>query len=510
MGREPAGEFQSFRTLVALLLGVRLLYAAMVQLVPDEAFYWVWSRHLAWGYFDHPPVIAYLIWLGTHLLGSVEIGVRLAAVLMAIGAMVVTVMLARRVLREERAALWVAAMWLTSPLLAGIGTFFTPDTPAAFFSVCALAFAAMIADRDDHPAVGVPPQMSDAWLWLLFGLFTGLALLSKYTAVLLPTSVALAMLFSRKGRGHFRKPWIYLAGVVALLLFSPDIGWNFSHNWASFRFQLQHGTESGASLGMTIGRAYKRFWRDLGVYLGGQAGVWTPILFVMGIVVLIIYWRRYSRTSQVDRLLLWSGTLPLVFFGVMFVRSHHGEANWPALAYFPISILTARWLSEKWDGRRLEWAHGGVRLALGIVISMHVILLPRVTNWMLQWHVKLPHALSDVTGWREYGRAIANEANRTGVPVVTNRHQDAAEAAFYMPGQPEVWCDGIGSRPTAFDYFDDRPDFAKIPAVLWVGGHVDLFRQKYGYIVQTQTNVIFFGGRNERTVNMYLLTRPQR
>ncbi|HXU22481.1 MAG TPA: glycosyltransferase family 39 protein [Tepidiformaceae bacterium] len=179
-------ELQFFFRLVPVFLGIRLIYAAIVQLIPDEAFYWTWTRHLAAGYFDHPPMIAYLMWLGIRAVGSVEIGVRLMAVLMALGAMVIVVRLSRRVLGDPRAAVWVAVIWLTSPLLAGLANFFTPDTPAAFFSVCALSVAVLIAHRDDQSDPSPASWKHPAGLWLLFGLFTGLALLSKYTAVLLP------------------------------------------------------------------------------------------------------------------------------------------------------------------------------------------------------------------------------------------------------------------------------------------------------------------------------------
>ena len=110
-------------------------------------------------------------------------------------------------------------------------------------------------------------------LWLLFGLFVGLALLSKYTAVLLPASFAMAMLFSRSGRKLYRRPWIYLSGIVAALVFSPVVWWNATHHWASFSYQFHHGTEVSEYLTVPtspVGR-FIRFGEDVGSYLGGQA-----------------------------------------------------------------------------------------------------------------------------------------------------------------------------------------------------------------------------------------------
>ena len=502
----PLAELAFFWRFAFVFLIVGLAYAAIVELVPDEAFYWVWSRHLEPGYLDHPPMIASLMWLGTHVLGSTEIGVRLPGVLMSAGAMIVTVLLARRVFRDERAAVWVGIIWLTSPLLSLVGLIFTPDMPAIFFSTCGLAFAMLIADRDDHPI----PSTS-AGLWLLFGLFTGLALLSKYTAILLPAGVALAFLLSSKGRLHFRRPWIYLGGILAVVIFSPVIAWNARHHWASFLFQLRHGTApDGPTKAVPAIAAIARVSQDLGTYLGEQLLVWTPILFTIAILVLAHFWRRYRRITQADRVLLWTGTLPLVFFGAMCLKSHHSEANWPAFAYFPISLLTARWLSETWSARRVNWAKGGCQLALGFVVVLHLIALPPVTKWMLGLPFKIPHNLRDLYGWHQYGQVLGTWSNDFAAPVFCNRYEDGGEAAFYMPGQPDVWCIGIGSRPTAFEYFDER-DFTKIPRILWVGGHHELFCRTYGYrVVDVGSRIFFVNSRRYRGLQGFLLERsPQ-
>jgi 4-amino-4-deoxy-L-arabinose transferase-like glycosyltransferase len=529
-----AGELDFFRLLLPVVLGVRLFYGAKVLLVPDEAFYWVLSRHLAAGYLDHPPMIAYLIWLGTHMVGSTELGVRLLGVLMSVGAMAIIVILAARVLRETRATVWVAVIWLTSPLLAAVGAIFTPDTPAIFFSLCALALLLLIVDQDDRDNA---PKRSHAGLWLLFGLFCGLAMVSKYTAVLLPTSIALAMLFSRRGRAYYRGPWIYLAGIVSVLVFSPVILWNATHHWVSFLFQLHHGTAAhGSSEGMSTAALVLRPFKDLGTYVGGQAAIWTPVLFGIALVVLTQYWLRYLRPilpiksksntgsstrlstwletqpplSQLEIVLLWAGTLPLVLFGVAALRSHHTEANWPGFAYFPISLLTARWLSQNWTGARLKWAHLGVRVAFVCLIGVHVVAFPPFTNRIVRLPMHIPHAIEDLCGWREYGRWLGNTSMWYDAPVITNRHQDSGEAAFYMPGQPEVWCVSIGTRPTAFDYFDEKPDFAKIPRVVWVGGNYDLFEKAYGYTEAGRLSAIIIPGRNLREYAAFVLTRPQR
>lgn len=495
-------------SVLCVILIVRMFYAWMVQLVPDEAWYWVWSRHLSTGYFDHPPMIAYLIRIGTRAVGSTELGVRLCGVVLSIGATILIVLLARRLLRDDRGAAWVGIMWIVSPLLTLTGLVATPDMPAIFFSACGLACALLVADGDDR---GDRPSSA---LWLTFGLCSGLALLSKYTSVLLPAAVALAILFSRSGRVHFRRPWIYLSGGVALLVFSPVIWWNRQHHWASFLFQLRHGTvvatqgRPATPLG-GAGRAVV----DLAAYIGGQALVWTPIFFAIAILTLVEFWRRYRRIGQVDRVLLWTGTLPLVFFAVMYLKAHGGEVNWPGFAYVPLSILIGRWLSESESELRRGWVRGGCQLALGFTVALLLIGLPPVTRSILRLPFRIPHSVKDLVGNREEARLLDQQARQFQATVVCNHYQEAAEASFYMPGQPDVWCDGVGARPTGFDYFDHPPDFAHIPRVLWVGGHSDLFCAKNHYQKvwpKPKQWIEVYSPKNTRTLTTELLDRDGR
>lgn len=511
--------------ILAALMLLRLALATWCNLLPDEAFYWLWTRHLAPGYLDHPPMIACLMWLSTRLLGDTQIGMRLPSVLMSLASIAMIVWLARRLLKDTRAAGYVAMMWLTSPLIAVLGLVFTPDTPAVFFSTCALAFAAVLTEqleiKGTYPFISsrtTEPQeikgthpfkkgVRPLYLWMGFGASCGLAMVSKYTTVLVPAGVTLALLTSRRGRREFSRPGIYLAGMLALLIFSPVVYWNATHHWASFLFQLHHGAGESLTQGAKNGlqRLLLRLG-GLGEFLGGQALVWTPVLFVLTLVVLVVNWRKYLRLREVDRLLLWCGTLPLILFGWAATRSH-GEMNWPAFAYFPLSILVARYLTENWSGIRVHWVREGCKLALIFSAALHLLAVPGVIATFGRLRIPLPHNVTDLYGWREFGRQLSQRAQ--GLPVICNRHQDAGEAEFYMLGQPPVWCDSIGSRPTAFDYFDTgRPDYAKLPRVIFVGSHEKEFAKKYGYLAPKSLGSVELPGPGKhRSRPVWLMSR---
>src|SRR5262249_36556797 len=161
----------------------------------DETYYWIWSRALAPGYLDHPPMVALWIRAGTELAGSRPLGVRLLGPVSALIGSLLLYDSARRLFRDERAGL-TAVVLLNATLMVGAGTvIMTPDTPLLFFWTATMWVGARIA------AGG-----SAGW-WLLAGIFSGLALDSKYTAVFLPVGLSLYVLWASPGWARRREFW---------------------------------------------------------------------------------------------------------------------------------------------------------------------------------------------------------------------------------------------------------------------------------------------------------------
>jgi hypothetical protein len=446
----------------------RLMYDTYRQLVPDEAFYWVLSRHLSSGYLDHPPMVAYVIRAGTYLLGFNEIGVRIGAAVMAFGSVLILLAVCKRMLADDRAVLFLGIIWLCSPLMAALATIVTPDTPSTFFSVCAMSVAILIAQRE--PSGSAAGRIG---LWILFGIATGLAMLSKYTAVLPTLAVLCAVVTTPEGRRHLRTPWPWLAILVALAVFSPVISWNAHHDWASFRFQLHHGLSNQDPEGPGV--THRAI--SLGEYIAGQFGIWTPVLMLIGVVVLFKNWIAYRKLDFPRRLLLWSATVPLVFFGLAAVKSGFaGEANWPAFAYFPMSLLIVDDLHQNWQRAAVKW----VRIGIAVALLVSIALQSPELLYKMGWKKNFPRKLNEFFGWKEMGRSV--QMYRSGSMVVADRHQDAGELSFYMlPDQPDVWCypvpgkDGLPrSRPTSFDYMPERPNLSDVDRVTYVGGLTDM------------------------------------
>lgn len=203
---------------------LRLVYMDVAQLIPDEAYYWQYAQHMALSFFDHPPMVAWLIWLGTALAGQNEFGVRIGAFLCGLIAMAYLFALACN-LYDKSTAMRSVLLFVIMPFGFATGLAMTPDAPliAAWVATLYYMERALLANK------------SQAWLGV--GIAFGLGILSKYTLGLLGIAALVYVILDPVARRWLLRPHPYLAVLVALLLFSPVIIWNMENNWASFLFQ---------------------------------------------------------------------------------------------------------------------------------------------------------------------------------------------------------------------------------------------------------------------------------
>ena len=385
---------------LALLTLLRLVVAAVTPLAPDEAYYWVWSRALASGYLDHPPMVAGWIWLGTALLGDGALGVRLLGPLSGLVGAWLLAATAGDVCGDRRLGAR-AALLLNATLLLGIGTVtMTPDTPLIFFwTLGVFGCGRLLATGDGR------------W-WGLIGLASGLALDSKYTGVLLPVGVLLWLVWVPGLRPWLRRPQPWLAAALALALFAPVLAWNAGHDWVSFAKQ------GGRTGDWQPGRAAQ----FLGELLAGQIGLATPVLaglFGLGLwQVAKQGWRREPGGSLLA-ILAW---LPLLVFA-QHALGDRVQANWPAILY-PTAALAAAGL-----GRR--WQLPGVALGLGLtgLVWVQASLAP------LALPMRADPTLLRLGGWEQLAGEIEAVRRAAGADyVVADNYGHAALLARLLPG----------------------------------------------------------------------------
>ena len=408
-----------FAALAALTL-IRLAVAAALPLSPDEAYYWVWSRALAPGYLDHPPMVALWIRAGTWLAGDGAFGVRLLGPLAIALGSVLLADAGERLFPGRRAGLAAAAL-LNATLLLGVGAVtMTPDTPLLFFWTVALWALA-------RSASGGPG------MWLLaVGLFTGLALDSKYTAVFLGLGVLIWLLIVPAARGWLRTPYPWLAGLIAATIFVPVVVWNASHDWVSFARQ---GGRTGA---WNPARALQ----FLGELIGVQIGLATPLIFVIladGVVTAV---HRAWRGRDPAWTLLAALTVPPLLVFLQHALGDRVQGNWPAILY-PAAALAGGGLTGRfWQRLRLPAVALGVAITAVVYVQAAIGLVPLPP--------RLDPTALRLAGWPTLAGEVAAIAREQGARfVAADDYGVAAELARTVP--PDLAAIGAEERWRLFD-----------------------------------------------------------
>src|SRR3954471_17846979 len=396
-------------TILALVV-LRLVSAAYTPLTFDEAYYWTWSKHLAGGYYDHPPMVAVLIRLGTLLAGYTELGVRLVSILLALPMSFAVYRTAEMLFGGQRVAA-SAAILLNVTLMAAVGTMIvTPDAPLLVASSFVLFCLAKVL------ATG-----RGAW-WLAVGVAVGAALLSKYTALFFGPAILIWLIAVPKLRRWLLSPWTYLGGLVAFALFFPVIQWNADHHCVSFLKQF--------------GRARIEDFRPVFIaeLIPTQVAFATPLVFMLGAMGLYAIYRRRAGALPARALV---NTMFWVIVAYFVWHSLHArvEANWFAPVYpaFVIAAAVAAHLVE-WEPRRQRVVDFCRRWAAPGGVLMFVLLIVQADSGVLSGYRRDATVRSVGIGWRETAAAIEAVRARTGARcVLASDYGTTGWLAFYLP-----------------------------------------------------------------------------
>lgn len=434
---------------IAAVTVARAYLSASLQLHPDEAYYWLFSRHLDLSYFDHPPMVAYFIRL-TTIFSDGEFFVRFSALATSVFLSFLIWKLAGEIFNSEVVSFWSVVILNLYPVISA-GIVITPDVPSfLFWGVCVFIFWRIVNSADYTKA---------RWKWLYLGVVFGLSLLSKYTSVLFGLCVLFFLLVSGRHRFWLKTIYPYLAGMIALLIFSPVVLWNYQNDWASFRFQWEHGTVGHGS------------WENVLVYLGGQAAAGGIFLFLIGAVATCIF--LASRDEK--KLFLVSTSLPVfLFFGWAGFKKV-GEMNWPAPAFLTLSIITSAFLFVRQTKIKALVGKASVLFVAAIILILYmhagfgVVPLAKINK---TW------ALMDPTnrfyGWKEF--ALEIEKISAGRPVIAIDHQSASEILYYTNMRQTVyagtnnykyWQKGLGKISGGCVAYDYSTDVISGPVEKW-------------------------------------------
>jgi len=335
------------RRLLLIAIGVSALLWLAMPIFAQESYYWCYAQHPDLSYYDHPPMVAWLIWLGTGLFGDGAAGLRAGTFLCGMGTLFAGLQLLRMFDAGERAVRAWLLMAVAVPTFVSVRFLTNPD-PA----LCCFWMLTMVA-------LWKARRGSLGW-WLLAGLFAGCALLSKYTAAFLAVGGAIVLLFDPQMRRQLRRPGPYLGVVVAAVTFLPVLLWNFGNDFESFRFQTS-GRWDKAELTL----------RWFGELLGGQLLVLNPVVAI-AVPLATIWLVRRVRDRDATALWLLAFGAPLVLFFLANSLFVQVKINWLAPAALPLLLGVALWFERSGVAVARPIA---VRRGAGVMIAAAALML---------------------------------------------------------------------------------------------------------------------------------------
>jgi 4-amino-4-deoxy-L-arabinose transferase-like glycosyltransferase/membrane-associated phospholipid phosphatase len=446
--------------LIGGLLLFRLGYLASgtIELSEDEAYQWLWSKHPDLSYYSKPPLIAYAQLLGTWLWGDTEFGIRFfSPVIAALLGWLLLRFLAREA--DARTGFGLMLLSVATPLLAVGATLMTIDSLSVFFWTAAMLSGWQAVRRDS----------TRAWIWT--GLWMGLGFLSKYVGLFQWVCWGVFFLLWPPARAQWRRPGPYLALAITLVSTLPVLVWNARHHWIT----LTHLEERGG-----LDTAWEPTLRHLLGFLGAEAGLLNPVLFVLLIVSVVAFWRRHRQRPLM--VYCFSMGAPLFLFYLLLSLRAPVLPNWVAPSVIPLFCLMAlhRHLGAA-EGARVwtPWLVAGGALGLVTVAILHETdLVGRVSGWRLPARLD---PLRRVRGWDATAQVVESararlEAEGTPAFVIGDHYGLTSLLTFYLPGArqaastaPRVYC-RTSSRPRNQFYFWPGYDRRQGQNALYVRG----------------------------------------
>jgi 4-amino-4-deoxy-L-arabinose transferase-like glycosyltransferase len=402
----------SFKSVLAVLIALTIiriagLYASSVDLFLDEAQYWDWSRELAFGYFSKPPLLAWIIAAFEPVCGSSEACARMASPIIYLATSLVVYAIANE-LYGRTAAAWSALTFAFATGLIFSARIISTDVPLIlFWALALLAYLKLLPAPD--------------WRWAIaLGVALGLGMLAKYAMIYFVMSAICAALVDREAWAFLKRPQTWIAALIALLIFSPNVIWNIANGFVT----VKHTGDniSGAGIRFQPGGAAEFF--------GAQFAVAGPVVFATFLVVL--FRLRSAAINRADRLML-AFAIPTLALIVALSFFRGANANWAAPAILSMTVLVAAWWA------RHQWRHALVAtLALGVVVQALLLV-----GDAYAYRISIP-ALGNsadiyrrTLGWRELGRNVAAVARKIRAPTVVGEDRpEIAELIFYLRNEP--------------------------------------------------------------------------
>jgi membrane-associated phospholipid phosphatase len=384
------------------LTAVRLvaLKFSVVDLFPDEARYWAWAQVPAFGYFSKPPLIAWIIAGAGHICGSSEACLRAPAPLFYAGTALLAYFIARH-LYGERAAFWTGLCIALGTGVVFSARIISTDVPLLFFwALALLAYVKLL----DAPA--------SRWSAVL-GLALGFGLLAKYAMVYFLLGAFGASFIDPAARAIWRRRAIWFALMIALLVVAPNLIWNATHDFVTFRHTQGNILGGGFNL------------NPLGAlgFVASQFAVCGPIVFATFLFVLA----RPSRfqLERADRSMIAFALPPLALVTVTALVTS-AKANWAAPSAIPITVVAVALLV-----RHRQWRWLRASIALGLALQIILPVADTLADRLSLPFLPKPDIYHRTMGWKAMSTLVRQTAHTNGVRSIAAEQSDVVASLLY-------------------------------------------------------------------------------
>lgn len=441
---EPENRRYAIYTSLVILFSFLLhLYLAVhLPLDPDETYYWEWSRRLAWGYYDQGPAIALLIHIFCGVFGVTALGVRMGILISMMGMQIYLYLLAK-LIYDARIAFWALLLLSFTPLATVGGFVSTYDTCLIFFWAACLYHT--------YVAIFKGGKIS----WVFAGIAFGFGMLSKDSMGLFALCLLIYLACQPKMRRWLAKPEPYIAFIIGLLIFSPNLVWQTQHHWMTFT-HLVHITKTSSA---------NHFLRQFGDYAGSQAILLTPLLFIGFLYAGILYFAKWRKDDDVNDFFLACFSIPILFFFTLLAVKSKVQGNWAACAWLTPAILYSALTEKKESSRKWKLIRSRGFKFSAFVVSLVMTIFAAFPQVRSLAGIKLPAKMDQINkmyGGVELAKAVsiqitAMQKDTGQTPVVGAATYDvASRLAFYLPNHPYTRCFFLSTRANSYLLWNDQ------------------------------------------------------
>jgi 4-amino-4-deoxy-L-arabinose transferase-like glycosyltransferase len=410
--RKPA--WTVILTLAAVKLAVAFYASGFYHYFRDELYFIACGRHLDWGYVDHPPLVAVYAWLGEWLGGSLR-GFRLITTLAGTLRVILTGVLTARLGGNRAAQVLACTAVLLAPIYLGIDNILSMNSVEHVIWLACLLVVVEIANG-----------ASEKW-WLAFGALAGIGLQNKHSMLFLGFALAVAVLLTPMRRS-LMKPWIWLGGALAVLIFLPNLLWEIRHGWPTLEL-LRNVKETGKNVVLAPGP-----------FIVQQAMMLSPFAAPLWIAGLIFLFRdsRY-------RVLAWTYVVLLITFIRLEAKDYYVAPIYPVLF-----AAGAVWLASRkkfWIPQLALIVLGGI---IAVPLALPILPPPQYLAYQRALGVKpqqaeishtseMPQIFADQFGWEEMVAKVARYyhslplAEKAKTVIYASNYGEAGAIDFYGP-----------------------------------------------------------------------------